>query len=72
MKTTSFNLGNCIINGIEAQNAVMTVSKFEVGDKVIAISDNMEVTGFITQIDDDSFWLNTIRFPHEYCSFIPA
>lgn len=72
MKTTSFNLGNCTINGIEAENAVMTVSEFEIGDKVTAISSKMQATGFITQIDEDSYWLNGIRFPHEYCTFILA
>ncbi|WP_094570752.1 hypothetical protein [Mucilaginibacter xinganensis] len=73
MKSTSFNLGDCIIDGKKATDVTVTIThQFEIGNKVTAISSKIKCTGFITKIDDDSIWLNEIRFPRDICSFLPA
>lgn len=72
MKKTSFNLGDCVINGNKASDVIATITHFEIGDKVTAISSKMQATGFVTKIDENSIWLNEIRFPRDICSFNPA
>lgn len=68
----TFYLGDVIINGQQATNVILTIGRiWQVGDRCTAISDTMQCTGYITKIDPNGdMWLNTIRFPKEFCTFI--